>query len=896
MQKIPFWGNHTGKIALYIMLLSCIFGHILTAQKAPDIIPDEFLVQIPKNTAQYTDNELVARLNSYLKNTGILVKNSEIIAPEMGIFRIEIAPSQIPPQNALATLRNCPILHTVQHNHLLKIRATIPNDPNFAQQTQHINTGANGGVANMDLDSDLAWDISTGGLSALGDTIVVAVIDDGINHLHPDLAANMYVNWAEIPNNGIDDDQNGYIDDRLGWNIRDQNDNIFQNGGGIHGTPVSGIIGAVGNNGIGVAGVNWKVKIMMIRKPGSITEANVLAAYNYALTQRKLYNQTNGQKGAFVVATNASFGSDFGRPQDAPLWCAMYDSLGKHGILSVGAAPNNDIDVDSQGDLPTTCPSEFLIAVTNLDQRGEKVANAGYGQRSIDIGAFGEGAFTTNLNSGYSAFGGTSAATPQVTGAIALAISSLCATDIHLYKSQPAAIAHKVKRAILENARFNVYLDGFVSSNGQLNLYHPLLSLQNACASGKCFAPYALHVDSLSPSAIGISWVNFDNSIGTFVQLETAQGQILEQIALTANRQTYFFQNLSPCTNYRIVLSAACANGTSDTSVWVVQTDACCAPPQNIELLDIQTNTAIFSHTQVAAAQAYRIFYKPQAQIFWDSVQTNSLDSFHLNSLQACTYYAVRIASLCDSNLRSEYSDTVFFYTLGCADCTILPYCTSRSNNSTGEFIQSLSIDNQIVTSGNNNGYGLFSNPIFQLQIGQTHQLTLTQSAPNIEYLRVWVDWNQNGSFEDAGEKLAQALTPFQTNIPLAISLPSLARAGITRMRVALKYGAYPETCDTFAYGEVEDYCVRIVPAVGVTHLSPTFLPAAYFSASSQSLFLPESPIQKVIIFNQLGQLIHTFDEPNSAVLSLDFLDMNQLYYAQLWAKNGQVGLVKIGI
>ena len=145
-----------------------------------------------------------------------------------------------------------------------------------------------GGTVGADIDADSAWAISTGGLTALGDTIVVCVIDGGIDLNHDDLTPNRWINYAEIPNNGIDDDNNGFVDDRLGWNTGAGNDNIS---GSSHGTAVAGIIGAKGDNGTGVAGVNWDVKLMIVRG-GSGVESEVLEAYTYPLNLRKKYDMS----------------------------------------------------------------------------------------------------------------------------------------------------------------------------------------------------------------------------------------------------------------------------------------------------------------------------------------------------------------------------------------------------------------------------------------------------------------------------------------------------------------------------------------------------------------------------------------------------------------------------
>ncbi|HBR86466.1 MAG TPA: peptidase, partial [Candidatus Marinimicrobia bacterium] len=144
-------------------------------------------------------------------------------------------------------------------------------------------------------------------VNALGDTIVVAVVDGGMMLTHTDLVPNLWTNYNEIPGNNIDDDNNGYIDDIHGWDAYSSDGSIPGDG---HGTHVGGIIGAKGNNGSMVTGVNWDVKIMAIAGSSSNT-STVLEAYGYALDQRAMYDSTNGALGAFVVATNSSFGIDF---------------------------------------------------------------------------------------------------------------------------------------------------------------------------------------------------------------------------------------------------------------------------------------------------------------------------------------------------------------------------------------------------------------------------------------------------------------------------------------------------------------------------------------------------------------------------------------------------------
>ena len=191
--------------------------------------------------------------------------------------------SQTNAESILSTLRKNSTVVGAQFNHFTQERTTTPNDPSFGTQWSMNNTGQSGGTVDADVDGPEAWDITTGGLTSTGDTIVVAVIDGGFQLSHTDLKFRK--NYNEIPNNSIDDDGNGYIDDFNGWNAINQNGNIGSN---QHGTHVAGTVGAKGNNSIGVTGVNWNVQIMAIEGSTSL-ESEAVIAYGYVLDSRRLY-------------------------------------------------------------------------------------------------------------------------------------------------------------------------------------------------------------------------------------------------------------------------------------------------------------------------------------------------------------------------------------------------------------------------------------------------------------------------------------------------------------------------------------------------------------------------------------------------------------------------------
>jgi subtilisin family serine protease len=348
------------------------------------------------------------------------------------------------------------------------------------------NTGQLGGTVGADIKATLAWNITTGGLTSTGDTIIVAVIDGGFYLPHNDLS--FWKNYAEIPGDTIDNDNNGYIDDYNGWNA--YNDSPLNSSNNTHGTHVAGTVGAKGNNVIGVTGVNWNVKIMPVAGSSDV-ESVVVRAYNYVLKQRKIYNQTNGMSGAFVVSTNASFGKDYGQPANYPIWCAIYDSLGKQGILSAAATANLNINVDVQGDIPTTCPSDYLIAVTNTTRTDLKYSSAAYGVNSIDLGAPGTSIYSTYPTNSYSTSTGTSMASPHVAGAIALMISAASPQQIAEYKLKPDSMALVFKQMLLCGVDVKSDLTGKTVTGGRLNLYNAVLNVVNndVCVTANTVAP-----------------------------------------------------------------------------------------------------------------------------------------------------------------------------------------------------------------------------------------------------------------------------------------------------------------------------------------------------------------------------------------------------------------------
>ncbi|MFT5998165.1 MAG: serine protease [Neolewinella sp.] len=741
-----------------------------------------------------------------------------------------------------------PAVAAVQLNHFVALRAR-PNDQRYDDQWHHFNVGQLGGPAGIDHNVEPAWDITTGGVTLNGDTIVVAILDDGIDTDHEDILPNLWVNRDEIPDNNVDDDNNGYVDDIHGFNTVGDDGNIEATAEDDHGTSVAGIIGAKGNNSIGVTGNNWDVKMMIIRNGFLNTESEILQAYSYALESRQRYDLTNGQEGAYVVVTNASWGRDFGDPDDSPIWCGLYDQLGAAGILNIGATINSNVDVDVEGDLPTQCPSNFLIAVTNINSRDIKVRGAGYGNKSIDLGAHGDDTFTTALENNYRYFCCTSAATPQVAGAAALLFSAPCDNFAQLMAVDPAAAALRVRAALLNTTSPNESLSGITVTEGKLNIGAAMESLMtNGAGLGglttscsDCLPPFGLEVFTVpnSVNTFTINWRAVENL--SAVTLRYRPENASEWVELTDITSPYELTGLPACNSYDFQIIANCNSGeVVSTRTIKATTDGCCVIPDDFNVTASQNQVFIASWSELLAGRSYRVRYRKLGDTTWLARTSISGSLGIAGGIEPCTNYEFEFQTNCDT-LITDFGNRMTVLSTGCGACLERDYCIPGKYSNDREWIVKVNVGNILINNSGQepeayNNFGEITERPFVR--GGEYPIELTPEfsvGTGVDGFRVYVDWNQDGNLT-SNEIAAEMNNEPDGPARAVITVPEDAKLLLTRMRVMIQFLGVSSACPSVRKdGEVEDYCINIIDADPACP-APTRLDASYDAMTEQTL------------------------------------------------------------
>jgi hypothetical protein len=794
-------------LSVFFLATALGFSNFSVSQMA--FVPGEMLVQFD----QSADPEKVLSAYTNFNGTDPGLALGNLLSGHMNIYKVHYNPVFRKFSALLDVMRSDEGISNAQLNHYVEKRdAVIPDDPEFTGQWHHLNTGQTGGLAGAHIGSTEAWEITTGGLTAQGDTIVVCVIEGG-NLNHPDLQANAWVNNNEIPGDGIDNDGNGFVDDYLGWNVASNSDQGVLSGG--HGTQVMGMIGAGGNNDLGVSGINWDVKIMSVAGESLGNEASVVSAYNYALVMRQLYDETDGALGAFVVATNASWGIDGGDINDVPIWNAFYDTLGVHGILNCGATANNNVDIDVVGDIPTGSTSDYMVSVTATNHNDLRTFS-GYGLTTIDLAAPGGNVLTTSGQQGYGTTSGTSFASPLTAGVIALLYSVPCESFITLVKENPQLGADYVRYALMEGVDPIASLAGFTVTGGRVNAFNSLNILLDNCGAAVCLPPFSFNYAQTDDTVYAFNWNSIDPA-GVSIRYRI-QGEEEWTVVADVEGGTFVFDQPELCATYEFEIAAQCIGEGEELvfgSTRIFETLGCCIAPQGLDIPELNESTAVVTWINDFALENYVVFYREQGTAVWAPVGTFAEEQAMISGLDSCTVYEFLVQPDCAEGF--DEGSILEFKTKGCGVCIDNEFCASLGESSFFEFINAVEIGEFESVTGNNGGYALFEESGMELMRVVQYEATVTPGFSGFSYpqfVRVWIDFNQDGVFTP--QELVLSSTQGSPDVVSGlIDIPSDALLGSTRMRVAQKFvgttSASVGACEVFEEGETEDYCITIL-------------------------------------------------------------------------------------
>ena len=536
-------------------------------------------------------------------------------------------------EKAVSVLAQRPGVVFAEPNWRLDV-AAVSNDPYYASGSrlwgmygddQPVGVGPAGTTNQFGSQAEKAWnDGLTGSRS-----VVVGIVDTGVDIGHPDLQANIWVNPYEVAGDGIDNDGNGYADDTNGWDFFNNDRTVYDGSGDEHGTHVAGTIGGSGGNGVGVAGVNWAVTMIPAKflGPSGGSTTGAIKAIDY-LTDLK------NRHGVGIVASNNSWG---GGSYSSALHSAIIRAANA-GILFVAAAGNGGADgVGDNNDAVASYPSGYstlqgtttqgpaaydsVISVAALTSSGTRASYSNYGATTVDIAAPGSGIFSTLPGNTYGSYNGTSMATPHVAGTAALYASAF-----------PQASAAAIRTAILSTARPTADVSGKVSTGGRLDTaaavaFAPATDVSIVGGSvtegnvGTKTLPFTVRLAAAATATVTVNYATVDGTaqagsdyVAQSGSLAFAPGETEKTISVVVigdgvveSNESFTVQLSGPSANARLAVASATGTITNDDQAVVPAlaiSGVSAAESQGTFLFTVSLSTAVTSTVSVKFATA----------------------------------------------------------------------------------------------------------------------------------------------------------------------------------------------------------------------------------------------------------------------------------------------------
>ncbi len=426
--------------------LISIFALMVVSQgfaNSPEAVPGEYVLKVKKEVS------LLKNWNAFEKALDVKVKR---VIPHTDLIVVTSNNKMMMEPKVVTSqlLKNKSVL-LAEPNFIYRVNR-VPNDPDLSKLWGLINTGQvdsskREGVSGADIGAQTAWDLETG-----REDLLVAVIDTGIDYNHNDLKNNIWFNLAEFNGKpGVDDDNNGFVDDIHGYDFSNRDGDPFDDQG--HGTHCAGTIGAKGNDGAGIVGVAWNVKLMGVKflgADGSGSLDGAVEAIKYAT-----------QMGAKIMSNS------WGGGGYSEILKEVIKKAGDQGIVFTAAAGNHSANNDNSPSYPASYNLPNVISVAAVDNRGELAGFSCYGRKTVHVAAPGVNVYSSTPNNGYASWSGTSMATPHVTGVAALLLSQ-----------EPHLTPVEVRTRLVKTSKPMASLKGKTASNGLVNAYLALINEQ----------------------------------------------------------------------------------------------------------------------------------------------------------------------------------------------------------------------------------------------------------------------------------------------------------------------------------------------------------------------------------------------------------------------------------